>query len=187
VARARFIEDLVAEQADRGVDQYVILGAGLHTFAQRDPKTASRLRVFEIDQPGPQAWKRRRLAGLALAVPDRLHLVPVGFEAEGASWLDRLTAAGFDPGRPAVIASTGVSVYLAKGATAATPRRIAGLAPGSPFLSFCTPDEMPALAREAGSADARHVSGTSQAARYFAHRTDGLRASTGEDLPPART
>src|SRR5437764_2038733 len=54
VARARFIEDLVAEQAGRGVSQYVILGAGLDTFAQRQPELASRLRVFEVDQPGAQ-------------------------------------------------------------------------------------------------------------------------------------
>ncbi|ADI04718.1 putative methyltransferase [Streptomyces bingchenggensis BCW-1] len=100
VARARFIEDLVAEQADRGVAQYVILGAGLDTFAQRRPEIASRLRVFEVDQPGPQAWKRRRLAELGYGVPDWLHLVPVDFEAS-ESWLEQLTAAGFDPGRPA--------------------------------------------------------------------------------------
>src|SRR5689334_19449505 len=55
VARARFIEDLVTEQAGRGVAQYVILGAGLDTFAQRRPEVASRLRIFEVDQPGPQA------------------------------------------------------------------------------------------------------------------------------------
>src|SRR6516165_3086873 len=61
VARARFIEDLVAEQAERGLRQYVILGAGLDTFAQRRPEIASRLRLFEVDQPDPQEWKRRRL------------------------------------------------------------------------------------------------------------------------------
>lgn len=65
VARARFIEDLVAEQADDGVEQYVVLGAGLDTFAQRRPELASRLRMFEIDQPGTSAWKRRRLTEIA--------------------------------------------------------------------------------------------------------------------------
>ena len=59
VARARFIEDLVTEQVARGVEQYVILGAGLDTFVQRRPEIASRLRVFEIDRPGPQAWNSR--------------------------------------------------------------------------------------------------------------------------------
>src|ERR1700679_837350 len=66
VARARFIEDLIVELAGKGVAQYVILGAGLDTFAQRRPQIASRLHVFEVDQPGPQAWKRRRLIGLGL-------------------------------------------------------------------------------------------------------------------------
>src|ERR1700733_14238719 len=64
VARARFIEDLVVEQAGRGVTQYVILGAGLDTFAQRRAEVAGRLLVFEVDQPGPQAWKRQRLIEL---------------------------------------------------------------------------------------------------------------------------
>ena len=81
VARARFIEDLMIEQAARGVSQYVILGAGLDTFAQRRPEIAAQLTVFEIDRPGPQMWKRKRLAELGFGVPDRLRLVPVDFEA----------------------------------------------------------------------------------------------------------
>ena len=69
VARARFIEDLVAECADAGVAQYVILGAGLDTFAQRRPGLGGRLRVFEVDQPGTQAWKKRqRLAELGYGI-----------------------------------------------------------------------------------------------------------------------
>src|ERR1017187_1377811 len=69
VARARFIEDLVAEQAGRSVAQYVLLGAGLDPLAQRRPEIASRLRVFEVDQPGPQAWKRQRLTELGYGIP----------------------------------------------------------------------------------------------------------------------
>ena len=84
VARARFIEELVAEQAGHGVAQYVVLGAGLDTFAQRNPQIAARLRVFEVDQPGPQAWKRQRLLELGFGVPDWLRLVPVDFEASGS-------------------------------------------------------------------------------------------------------
>ena len=95
VARARFVEDLVAERAAHGVGQYVILGAGLDTFAQRRPELASRLRVFEIDQPGPQAWKRERLVALGLGIPSYLRLVPVDFEA-GDLWWERL-AAGKQP------------------------------------------------------------------------------------------
>jgi methyltransferase (TIGR00027 family) len=138
-ARARFIEDLVVAEAGRGVGQYVILGAGLDTFAQRRPEAASRLRVFEVDQPGTQAWKRRRLVALGYGVPDWLRLVPTNFETDDA-WLTQLTAAGFDPARPAVIASTGVSMYLSKEANAVTLRQVAGLAPGSTLaLSFFVP------------------------------------------------
>src|SRR5882757_976935 len=82
VARARFIEDLVVEQAGRSVGQYVILGAGLDTFAQRRPEIASRLLIFEVDQPGPQAWKRQRLIACGFGVPEWLRLVPVDFEAD---------------------------------------------------------------------------------------------------------
>jgi methyltransferase (TIGR00027 family) len=219
VARSRFIEDLVAAQAARGAGQYVLLGAGLDTFAQRRPDTAARLRVFEVDQPGPQAWKRRRLTELGYGVPDWLRLVPVDFEA-GGSWRDEIAAAGFDAGRAAVVASTGVSMYLTREANAATLRELASLAAGStvamtfqlpaelvderdrpgrqiavdgasrsgtPFISFFTPAEMLALAREAGFTDVRHVSGTTLNERYFAGRADGLRMSTGEDFLVATT
>jgi methyltransferase (TIGR00027 family) len=142
VARARFIEDLVAEQAGVGVSQYVILGAGLDTFAQRRPEIASQLRVFEIDRRAPQAWKRERLAELGFGVPEWLRLVPVDFE-EGESWWDELAAAGFDGGKPAVVVSTGVSMYLTKDANAATLRQIAGLALGSTFaMTFLLPTEL---------------------------------------------
>ncbi len=207
VARARFLEDLVVEQARLGVDQYVILGAGLDTFAQRRPSSASALRVFEVDRPGPQAWKQQRLRELGFGLPDSLRFVPVDFEADG-SWRPALAAAGFDPTRPAVLSSTGVSMYLTRDANAATLREVAAFAPGStlvmsfllplelasaevrpgleravqgarasgtPFVSFFTPTEMLALAREAGFREARHVSAATLAERYFADRTDGLR------------
>jgi methyltransferase (TIGR00027 family) len=139
VARARFIEDLVAEQAEEGVGQYVILGAGLDTFAQRRADVASRLRVFEVDQPGPQAWKRRRLIELGFGVPQWLHLVPVDFEAGESLW-EQLAAAGFDAALPAVVVSTGVSMYLTKEANAATLQQFAGLAPGSTLaMTFLLP------------------------------------------------
>jgi methyltransferase (TIGR00027 family) len=141
VARARFIEDLVAGQADRGVGQYVLLGAGLDTFAQRRPEIASRLRVFEVDRPGPQIWKRQRLIELAFDVPEWLRLVPVDFEAD--SWWEELAAAGFDAARPAVVASTGVSMYLTKEANAATLRQIASFASGSTLaMTFLLPMEL---------------------------------------------
>lgn len=219
VARARFIEDLVTEQAGQRVAQYVILGAGLDTFAQRRPDIASRLRVFEIDQPGTQAWKRERLIELSYGIPEWLRLVPVDFEAN-ASWREQLTVAGFDASRPAVVASTGVTMYLTRDAIAATLREVATLAPGStlamtfllplelidpderpqhqrvyeraraagtPFVSFFSPSEMLALAREAGFREVRHVSTADLAQRYFTGRTDGLRSASGEEFLVATT
>ena len=220
LARARFIEDLIEEQAARGIDQYVILGAGLDTFAQRRPELASRMRVFEIDQPGPQAWKRRRLIDLGFGIPPHLKLVPVDFEA-GDAWWERLAAAGFDAAKPAIVASTGVSMYLTREAIMDTLRQVAALAPGStfamtfmlpiemlgpdirtgveraaagakasgtPFISFFMPDEMLALAREAGFRQARHVSAATLAKRYFADRSDGLRPpDNSEELLVAET
>ena len=142
VARARFVEDLVVEQAGRGVSQYVLLGAGLDTFAQRRPALASQLRVFEVDRPGPQAWKRQRLIELGFDIPDWLRLVPVDFEA-GGSWWEQLAAAGFHTDQPAVVASTGVSMYLTRDANAATLRQLASLAPGSTLvMTFLLPLEL---------------------------------------------
>ena len=142
VARARFVEDLVEEQAARGVTQYVILGAGLDTFAQRRPEIGARLRVFEVDEPNTQAWKARRLTELGLGIPSFARLVPVDFE-RGEAWLARLAAGGFDARQPAVVASTGVSMYLTKAALATMLRDVASLAPGSTFvMSFLLPPEL---------------------------------------------
>lgn len=220
VARSRFVEDLVHQLvADTGLAQYVLLGSGLDTFAQRRPDLGGRLQVFEVDRPGPQAWKRRRLTELGFDVPDWLHLVPVDFETDGA-WWPQLVAAGFDPSRPALVTSTGVSMYLTEQANAATLRQLAGLAPGSsvvltfmppldlvyesdrparemaengarrsgtPFISFFRPDEITALALDAGFRDVRYVSAAMLNERYFADRTDGLRTSNGEELLVATT
>lgn len=211
IARARYIEDLVAEQAGHGLGQYVILGAGLDSFAQREREVASKLRVFEIDRPGPQEWKRRRLIELGFGIPDGLRFVPVDFEA-GDNWRDGLKAAGFDAQKPAVLAATGLSMYLTKEANFALLREVAAFAPGSrlvfsfllpiesvsadvrtgfefaergaresgtPFLSYFHPEEIMALAREAGFGTVGYLSGAELGERYFAGRTDGLR-------PPAR-
>lgn len=157
VARARFLEDLVAERVEQGVDQYVILGAGLDTFAQRRLEFADRLTVFEIDQPCTQAWKRDRLLDLDRHItggggglPSHLRLVPVDFEA-GDDWLARLSAAGFDAGRPAVVAAAGVTMYLTRDATADMLRRLASLAPGSTAaLTFLLPADLLGDADRAG-------------------------------------
>jgi methyltransferase (TIGR00027 family) len=141
VARARYIEDLVAERAQHGVDQYVLLGAGVDTFAQRRPEIASRITVFEIDQPQPQAWKQQRLAELGFGPPDWLRFVPVNFEVN--SWWERLLDNGFDANRPAVVASLGVSMYLTREATTATLNQTSALAPGSTLaMTFIQPLEL---------------------------------------------
>ncbi len=211
VGRARFIEDLVRECAREGVDQYVILGAGLDTFAQRAHMPG--LQVFEIDRPGPQAWKRQRLIDLGLGIADGLRFVPVDFEA-GAAWPSQLAAAGFDKSKPAVIASAGVSMYLTAEANAAMLREVATFARGStfamtfllppaltepelregferarqgarasgtPFVSFFPPAELLQLARDAGFRTAQHVSAATVTERYFAGRSDGLRPPLGAE------
>ena len=153
VARARFVEDLVAERAGQGVDQYAILGAGLDTFAWRKRELASRLRVFEVDRPGPQSWKRQRLIELGFGIPEWVRFVPVDFEA-GGSWRDGLAAAGFDAGKPAVLASTGLSMYLTREANVAALREVAKVAKGSTLamsfllpLEFADPEVRPGLER----------------------------------------
>ncbi len=144
VARARFIEDLVAEQLENDVNQYVILGAGLDTFAERKTEIASQMTVFEVDQPETQDWKRNRLIELELGIPEWLKLVPVDFEA-GSSWWEQLKESGFDISRPAVIASTGVTQYLTKDAIMTTLRQVAKLAPGSVLaMTFLLPFEQTA-------------------------------------------
>jgi methyltransferase (TIGR00027 family) len=118
------------------------LGAGLDTFAQRRRELASRLRVFEVDEPGPQGWKRRRLVELGFGIPDWLRFVSVDFE-ESRAWFGQLTACGFDQDRPAVVSSTGVTMYLTREATSATLGLLAGLATGSTVaMTFILPPEL---------------------------------------------
>ena len=141
VGRARFVEDLIIEQHKKGVTQYVLLGAGLDTFAQRRPDIASQLRIYEIDQPGTQAWKQQRLTELGFPIPDSLQFIPVNFEI--SSWWEELTAAGFDTSQPAVVACTGVSMYLTQEAIAATLHQVAQLAKGSILaMTFLLPAEL---------------------------------------------
>ncbi len=212
VARARFLDDLVSEHAAAGVGQYVILGAGLDTFAQRHPDVA--VRIFEVDQPGTQEWKRRRLTEIGYPPGENLRFVPVDFE-RSETFPDALEANGFDAQRPAVVSSMGVSMYLTKEATEATLRQIAAFANGSvlamtfmlpldltdaaerpmqesveaaaagsgtPFISHYAPDEIAEICRAAGFSAAQHVSPDDLTARYFAGRTDGLRSPTAEQL-----
>lgn len=142
VTRARFVEDLVEEGLKKGVNQYVILGAGLDTFALRRKDLISRMQVFEVDQPGPQKWKRDRLNEMGMTIPKELHFVPVDFEA-GELWWEELQANGFDKNRPAFVVSTGVSMYLTKEANMATLKQVATLAPHSTLaMTFMLPGNL---------------------------------------------
>ena len=125
-ARSRYAEDRLAAGA---FTQYVILGAGLDSFAWRRPDLLRSVRVFEVDHPASQAWKLERVGDLALPLSDSQVFVPVDFEAEPLR--DALRAAGFDWGQPALFSWTGVAPYLTAQAIESTLHTTAGAAPGS--------------------------------------------------------
>ncbi len=201
--RSRYVEDRLADAVARGVGQYVILGAGLDTFAYRNPFPA--LRVFELDFPATQEWKRAQLAGAGVAIPAGLAFVPIDFETE--TLMDALVRAGFDRGAPAFFGWLGVVPYLTLEAFRATLEAIAtlpaasgvsfdfGLSPktfgplrrmaferlaqrvaaaGEPFRLFFTPAELNAEFERTGfSAFAQHDADALNAL-YFSARADGL-------------
>jgi methyltransferase (TIGR00027 family) len=144
--RARFTEDAWAAAQGRGTDQVVILGAGLDTFAYRNRTTGAALRIFEVDHPATQAWKRRRLAKVGIAVPAALRFVPVDFEHES---LDHaLRGAGFDPARPAFVSWLGVVPYLSEGSIFATLRSLASFPGGVEVVfDYANPGSATGLAR----------------------------------------
>jgi methyltransferase (TIGR00027 family) len=111
-ARSRFSEDILAACVARGVRQIVVLGAGLDTFSLRNPHAAQGVRVFEVDHPATQNWKRERLKQADLAVPSSLTFAPVDFERQ--SLADGLTAAGFQADAPAFFQWLGVVPYLTR-------------------------------------------------------------------------
>ena len=117
-ARSRFSEDTLAEAVKSGVRQYVLLGAGLDTFAYRAAKMFPGLSIFEVDHPATQGWKRQRLAEAGIAVPDALTYAPLNFETETLA--HGRARAGFDTNAPAVFAWLGVVPYLTQDAIMAT-------------------------------------------------------------------
>jgi methyltransferase (TIGR00027 family) len=118
VVRSRFAEDELARAIGRGVAQYVILGAGLDTFAYRNPYADVALRVFEVDHPATQEWKRRLLAAAAISVPSTLTYAPVDFEQHTLA--DGLAHVRFDPQIPTLFSWLGVTMYLTEEAVDAT-------------------------------------------------------------------
>jgi methyltransferase (TIGR00027 family) len=144
-ARAKFAEDKLAEAvADRGVSQLVVLGAGLDTFAYRNP-FEGRLRVFEVDHPATQAWKRERLAAAGIAIPATMVFAPVDFERDTLA--NGLARAGFDPARRTFFTWLGVVPYLTAAAIQATLETIARV-PGGAEVVFDYSDPPATLSPE---------------------------------------
>ena len=203
--RSRFTEDQLALAAARGTAQYVILGAGLDSFACRS-ELAGRLRVFEVDHPATQQRKRALLAAAGLAEPPTLTWVPVDFETD--ELIAALTAAGLDPAAPAFVSWLGVTMYLTAEAIGATLASLSRLAPGSelvtdymltadlrdadgvayadlvmpdserrgePWLSFFTPEQMTGLLTRHGFTGVRDVRQRDAVSAALWERTDLLR------------
>ncbi|HEU0177106.1 MAG TPA: class I SAM-dependent methyltransferase [Blastocatellia bacterium] len=146
VARSRCAEDELVLAVGRGVRQYVILGAGLDTFAYRNPYPKGALRVFEVDHPATQAWKRARLEEAGISLPVDLTFAPVDFEAQGLA--DGLQDAGYDPSQSAFFSWLGVTMYLTTEGVMKTLRFIASAPIGSGVVfdytirpSLLTPDQ----------------------------------------------
>jgi methyltransferase (TIGR00027 family) len=146
-ARSRFSEDTLAACVARGVRQIVVLGAGLDTFSLRNPHASQGVRVFEVDYPATQGWKRERLKQAGLAIPTSLTFAPVDFERQ--SLADGLTAAGFQADRPAFFQWLGVVMYLSRDAVSATLDFIARVPESEVVFDYAEPFEnYPADRRE---------------------------------------
>jgi methyltransferase (TIGR00027 family) len=166
-ARTRFAEDALAAAVAHGAHQLVVLGAGLDTYAYRGAMR-DRLRIFEVDHPATQAWKRQRLAEAGIPIPDTLTFAGVDFEREtlGAG----LAAAGFDPAQRVFFTWLGVVPYLTEEAAFATLRFIGSL-PGGAQVVFDysnPPESLSAEMRAVHDARAAHVAGIGEAwVSYF--------------------
>jgi methyltransferase (TIGR00027 family) len=205
-ARSRYVEDRLAEAVARGVTQYIVLGAGLDTFAYRNPFPA--LRVFEVDFPATQEWKRALLAEAAIELPANLTFVPLDFEHQTLA--EGLAKAGFDNRKPAFFGWVGVVPYLTLEAFRATLGVVAQLpagsavsfdyesspktlsperrkvfdglskrvaAAGEPFRLFLLPEEMAQELHRAGFQRIEQVDSDGLNERYFKDRADGLKLS----------
>jgi methyltransferase (TIGR00027 family) len=204
--RSRYAEDRLAQAVAEGVMQYVILGAGLDTFAYRNPFPS--LHVFEVDFPATQQWKREMLDNARIAIPSALTFVPLDFEHQTLA--ESLHQAGFDSAAPSFFAWLGVVPYLTLDAFRATLSAIAqlpagtavsfdyGLPPhtlspvgrkafdalagrvaaaGEPFQLFFTPEEMESELRRAGFTRIGQLDFEQINQLYFNNRADGLKLS----------
>jgi methyltransferase (TIGR00027 family) len=138
-ARSRFSEDTLATCVARGARQIVVLGAGLDTFSLRNPHEGEGVRVYEVDYPATQQWKRERLKEAGLAIPASLTFAPVDFERQSLS--DGLAAAGFQADRPAFFQWLGVVPYLTREAISATLDFIARVPESEVVFDYAEPFE----------------------------------------------
>ena len=204
LCRSRFTEDHLAACVQGGITQYVILGAGLDSFAYRSD--SGPVRVFEVDHPATQQWKRAQLAAASIPVPDSVSYVAMDFEHDQLA--DRLRQAGFDPSRPALVSWLGVTMYLTQAAIGRTLAEISGFAPGTqlvtdymlpaglrddtgdayaslvapaaaergePWLTFLAPDDMSALLAGHGFGAVEHVRQRDAVPPALWDRADSLR------------
>ena len=138
-ARSRIAEDALSRAVERGVRQVVVLGAGLDTFALRNPHGARQIRIYEVDHPATQEWKRQRLAEAQIAVPPWLVLVPVDFERDDLG--EKLAAAGFQQDSPAFFTWLGVVPYLTKDAIDRTLDYVSSIQNSEVVFDYLEPPE----------------------------------------------
>lgn len=206
VLRSRVAEDLLREAVARGVTQYVLLGAGLDTFAYRQPEWARAIEIVEVDQPWSQAEKRRLLEEAGIDVPANVRFAGVDFERETLE--AGLLRAGVAFDRPTFFSWLGVTMYLTREAIDAVLATVGSFAKGSgivltfaqpsepdeangrffaeraaavgePWISYFTPEEIEATLRSHGFSDVRFLTREAAMREYYADRRDGL-------LPPRR-
>jgi methyltransferase (TIGR00027 family) len=202
-ARSRYAEDELARAVERGVGQYVVLGAGLDTFAYRNPHEG--LHVFEVDHPATQAWKREQLQAAGIAVPASLTFVPIDFEQQ--TLVDGLAESGFNAKAGGFFSWLGVTPYLTRDACMTTLIFIAKMTAGSgvvfdfavdrkllslgqrmaldalsrrvarygePFQLFFDPEKLEQELKGMGFHRTEFLQGKELNARYFKDRRDGL-------------
>ena len=201
VLRSRVAEDRLAEAVARGVRQFVTLGAGLDTFAYRQPAWAADLSIVEVDHPASQQFKREMLQAVGIESPPNVHYADIDFEHEA---LDQgLARCGVAHDVPTFFSWLGVTMYLTREAIDAVLNTVASFPAGSeivltfaqprsedegrpselaeraaelgePWISYFTPHEMEALLRDHGFRDVWFLSRDEAMRRYFADRSDGL-------------
>lgn len=216
-ARSRFSEDRIADCVASGVRQVVVLGAGLDTFSLRHPHADRGVRVFEVDCPASQTWKRERIRAAGLAEPGTLVFAPVDFERD--SLADGLTRAGFRTDRPAVFQWLGVVPYLTRDAVLSTLEFISKIpqaavvfdyaepfqnypaerradviataeraaARGEPWLSLFDPGEVMQLLRDNGYQDIEDLGLPDIAERYYGELGRGIRLGPGPHIVRAHS